>query len=470
MSKNTFFYTLIEALPFEATADQRSLFDVLSRLTGHREEAIILVKGYAGTGKTSALGAFVNALKREKYKYVLMAPTGRAAKVMEAAAQANAKTIHRCIYRQKNANNPGAAFELDRNRHTDTLFIIDEASLISNTGSNGIFGTGRLLDDLMRYLLSGKRCRLVILGDTAQLPPVFEQDSPALSKSYMESYGYPVEEVCLSQIVRIQQESQIINNAHQIRLLQEKDTFKYPQLETGKDVLSIHGGELLEMLEQAYNRHGEEEVIVITGSNKRATQYNIGIRNTLLYRDSELQAGDRLMVVKNNYFWTEEVEELNFLANGEMAEVQRVGRHHEMYGFRFAEATLLFPHLHGLELDVMLNLDSLNSAEASLNQHQQEALFQAVKEDYNDLKSADRNKNMRKNPYFNALQVKYAYAITCHKAQGGQWQSVFVDYGIFHAEQLNKEYLRWLYTAITRATQQVFLVNFPKNFFPANPD
>lgn len=460
-----FYNILLDYFPFDPTLDQLRMFEHLAALACAPEGQLLVINGYAGTGKTSAMGTFVKVAKKQGCTCVLLAPTGRAAKVLALSAQEPVRTIHRAIFRQKTAGALGSEFSLDRNRYEDVIFIVDEASLISNQGGSRGFGSGRLLDDLIQYVCSGRRCGLVLMGDSAQLPPIFEQESYALSRTYLSAYDMHVEAISLKDVVRHQEASEIIQCATQLRLLQEKQVFQYPKFKVGADVRRIGGGELLESLDEAYGTYGEEEVMIITSSNKRAMQYNIGVRNTILYRESELERGDRLMIVKNNYFWTEGVEELSFLANGEVAQVQRVGRSVSLYGFRFVELNLLFESLNNLELDVLLNMDSLSSPGAALTREQEEGLYEAVRSDYDGFRGRDLMKELRKNKYYNALQAKYAYAITCHKAQGGQWAAVFIDYAVFDNDQLNMDYLKWLYTALTRAQKEVYLVNFPEAFF-----
>lgn len=431
-------------------------------------DAVFLLKGYAGTGKTSLVSALVRTLGKLKQKCVLLAPTGRAAKVFSHHSGHPAYTIHRRIYRQRSFSNEMDNFTMNANLHQHTLFIVDEASMISNLGLSGnVFGSGRLLDDLVQYVYGGQGCRLVLVGDTAQLPPVGEEESPALSADALRGYGLKVTAMELTQVVRQESESGILYNATRLRREMAEDVAlgTLPRIRVAgfPDVKVVLGGELIETLGTCYDREGMDETIVICRSNKRANLYNNGIRNTILYREDELNAGDILMVAKNNYFWGAEVKELDFIANGDIAVVRRVRRVHEMYGFRFADVLLSFPDYGDIELDTKILLDTLHTDAPALSKEQNDRLFYAVLEDYQDIPTkAARMKKMKADPWYNALQVKYAYAVTCHKAQGGQWQNVFIDQGYVTEEMLTPDYYRWLYTAFTRATGTLYLVNWPE--------
>jgi exodeoxyribonuclease-5 len=344
---------------------------------------------------------------------------------------------------------------------------VDEASMISNEGFSGnMFGTGRLLDDLIHFVYSGEGCRLLLAGDTAQLPPVHEQESPALSMKILKGYGLYVWEMNLMQVVRQVRESGILWNATKIRqLITENKCLALPKIrQLGfTDIRVVSGNELIDMLTACYEREGRDETIVICRSNKRATIYNKGIRQSILYREEELNTGDWLMIVKNNYYWTEKNKEMEFIANGDMAVVRRVRKTKELYGFRFAEALLSFPDYEDKELDVNLLLDTLHSDTPALSKDENDKLFYNVLEDYADIPTKhERMKKMKSDPYYNALQVKYAYAVTCHKAQGGQWKNVFLDQGYLKEEFLTPDYFRWLYTAFTRATQGLYLIDYPQ--------
>ncbi len=431
------------------------------------QDAAFILKGYAGTGKTSLVGALVKTLGELNRKFVLLAPTGRAAKVFSRYAGHSAYTIHRKIYRQKTFSNETDNFVMGDNLLKNTLFIVDEASMVANEGLSGAsFGTGRLLDDLVQYVYSGSGCRLMLVGDTAQLPPVGEDESPALSVSVLEGYGLHVEECDLTQVVRQKTASGILYNATALRLkLGGGDCFSPPVLRTRgfADVRALPGSELTEAIGECYDRAGMDETIIVCRSNKRANLYNRGIRNSILYREDELNAGDVLMVAKNNYFWGRGCKELDFIANGDVAVVRRVRRVREMYGLRFADVLLAFPDYQDLELEAKILLDTLHSDAPALTKGQSEALFNGVWEDYADIASKrERMKKLKEDPCYNALQVKYAYAVTCHKAQGGQWKRVFIDQGYLTDDMLSPDYCRWLYTAVTRATEMLYLVNWPK--------
>lgn len=457
-----------ENFPYQPTSEQEIAIKSLSGfLLSKRDGVLFLLRGYAGTGKTSLVGALVKTLDRLQQKSVLLAPTGRAAKVFSAYSGHPAFTIHKKIYRQQAFSNEMSNFSLNDNLTTHTLYIVDEASMISNEGLSGaMFGTGRLLDDLVQYVYSGQGCRLLLLGDTAQLPPVGEEQSPALFADALKGYGLEVIEVDLTQVVRQMQQSGILWNATRLRrLIADEDCFSLPKIRVSgfADIRMLPGAELIDELSACYDRDGLEETIVICRSNKRANLYNKGIRAQILWREEELSTGDLLMVAKNNYYWTERLKELDFLANGETAVVRRVRRTRELYGFRFADVTLSLPDYDDLELEVNLLLDTLHSDAPALPKADNDRLFYAVLEDYADVPlKRDRMKKMKADPHYNALQVKYAYAVTCHKAQGGQWKNVFLDQGYMTDEYLTPDYFRWLYTAFTRATGTLYLVNYPK--------
>ena len=458
------------------TKEQEKAISLLSDfLLSREQDSIFLLKGYAGTGKTSLLAALVRTMQQLRLRVMLLAPTGRAAKVLSNYAGAPAFTIHRKIYRQKSITEMDV-FQNSINMRQDTLFIVDEASMIANDAhEQTMFGTGRLLDDLMQYVYSCNGCRLLLVGDTAQLPPVGETESPALSRTMLEGYGMEVTELCLTQVVRQLEESGILWNATMLRsLIQNDDVYAFPKLR-GKsfpDIKVLPGNELIEALEQSYRNHGTDGTIVVTRSNKRANIFNNGIRTRILDYETELSGGDLIMVAKNNYYWTEREQAANgvaadamtFIANGDVAIVRRMRNERSFYGFRFADVTLCFPDYDHRELDVTILLDTLQSESPALTRQQQETLFNGVWEDYPELTNKrDRMKRLRQDIYYNALQIKYAYAVTCHKAQGGQWEHVYIDQGYINEEMLSPDYFRWLYTAITRATEQVYLVNWPDN-------
>ncbi|MBO4827266.1 MAG: AAA family ATPase [Prevotella sp.] len=453
-------------LGFEPTADQWNAMQVFALfITSRQSMAAMVLRGSAGTGKTSLAGAMVRTLQQLGQKVVLLAPTGRAAKVFALNAGSPAFTIHRKIYRQQSAL--AEAFNLNDNLHHDTLFMVDEASMIANQGHDTVFGSGRLLDDLVQYVGSGHNCRLMLIGDKAQLPPVGEQESPALQASYLRGYGLSIYECDLDEVVRQNLQSGILFNATTIRKTIISDSLtQLPHIRFSgfADIQRVPGDELIEMLNTSYSQVGTDETMVITRSNKRANIYNQGIRNTILGREEELTTGDMLMIVKNNYFWIEDQSpNISFIANGDRARVLRVRNCRELYGFRFADVWLQFPDYDDYELQATVLCDSLRAEAPSLTREQSDALFNAVMADYEDIpRKADRIKKLRDDRHFNALQVKYAYATTCHKAQGGQWAHVYIDQGYMTDEMLTPDYIHWLYTAFTRATEKLFLVNWPK--------
>lgn len=434
------------------------------------DRRVFLLCGYAGTGKTSLVAALVKTMEQLERRTVLLAPTGRAAKVFSSYSGRAAYTIHKWIYRQKSILN-GSAFTLMENRAVNTLFIVDEASMIANEGASN-FGSGALLDDLVEFVYSGRGCSLLLLGDTAQLPPVGEELSPALSSTYLRSMFLNVSAVELTQVMRQLDGSGILQNATMLRhIIAGGGGALLPQIKLKgfADICRVQGEELIEAIEGAYNSVGIDETIILCRSNKRANIYNEGIRRRILYREEELNRGDVLMIVKNNYYWREELgkqdktilEKIDFIANGDTAEIVYVGSAEEMYGFRFADVTLSFTDYEDCELDVKIMLDTLTSESPSLTRTESETLFAAVWEDYPEIRSKrKRMEEVRKNPYYNALQVKYGYAVTCHKAQGGQWKRVFIDQGYVTPEMAGPDYYRWLYTAFTRASEKLYLVNW----------
>jgi exodeoxyribonuclease-5 len=448
------------------TLEQEKAVKSLSEfLFSLNSDPIFVLRGYAGTGKTSLVGALVRTLDELQRRCVLLAPTGRAAKVFSHYAAHPAYTIHKKIYRQKAFSGEMTGFNLDANLTPHTLFIVDEASMIANEGLSGAsFGTGRLLDDLIHYVYSAEGCRLLLVGDTAQLPPIGEEESPALSPEVLEGYGLTVTVETLTEVVRQRSESGILWNATALRQrIADEDCFDLPRLRAQgfPDVCITPGDELIEAINDSYEQVGMDETIIITRSNKRANQYNEGIRRTILYREEELESGDWLMVAKNNYFWTDGRKDFDFIANGDIAVVRRVRRVREEYGFRFADVILRFPDYEDAEMEVKILLDTLHTDAPSLSREQNEALFNTILEDYADIPlKRDRMEKMKKDPFYNALQVKYAYAVTCHKAQGGQWSRVFLDQGYLTEDMVNPDFYRWLYTAFTRATERIYLVNY----------
>ena len=462
-------YRIREALGVTPTEEQEHAIDVFSLFMSDRNDQVVMIlRGSAGTGKTTLAGAIVKAMTTLKQKMILMAPTGRAAKVFSLNAGHPAYTIHRRIYRQKSAGDL-SSFNLNANLNHDTLFIIDESSMIANQGyGDSAFGSGCLLDDLMQFVYSGQNCRMVLVGDKAQLPPVSEDESPALMGDVLRAYGMKVYECDLNQVLRQSEDSGILWNATIVRGESgegrgERLVLPKIRLKGFTDICIVPGDELVESLATSYSRAGMDETMVITRSNKRANIYNQGIRNTVLDCEDELCRGDQLMIVKNNYFWTEQSKEIPFIANGDIAVVQRVRNIHELYGFRFAEVTMQLPDYDDYELTATVVLDSLTTESPALSRDQQEQLYNAVMEDYADVPlKADRIKKLKSDKYYNALQIKYAYAVTCHKAQGGQWAHVYIDQGYMTDDMLTPDYIHWLYTAFTRATEKLFLVNWPK--------
>ena len=460
-------YRIRGAFGFEPTREQQEAIDVFTTFMADRHEhAVMVMRGSAGTGKTTLAAAIVRALQSLEQQLVLMAPTGRAAKVFSLYAGSAAYTIHRRIYRQKSLE---GGFDLGYNNAHDTLFIVDEASMVS------LNGEGRsLLDDLISFVYNGRNCRLMLIGDHAQLPPVGEEESPALMSSVLSIYGLHVHECTLNEVLRQSQESGILYNATEVRWLMYEGTVPHVQLpkvhlQGFADIHVVPGDELIETLASSYSKVGLDETMVVTRSNKRANIFNQGIRNQILGREEELTTGDQLMVVKNNYFWTKpespdaEGSSLEFIANGDMAVVRKVRNVHEQYGFRFAEVTMTFPDYDDYELTATVLLDTLTSEAPALTRDQQEELYNKVLEDYADIpRKHDRMKALKEDRYYNALQVKYAYAATCHKAQGGQWAHIYVDQGYMTDDMLSADYLHWLYTAFTRATEQLYLINWPK--------
>lgn len=434
---------------------------------GREEEGLFLLRGFAGTGKTSLVAAIVNALTELEYKVVLLAPTGRAAKVFAGYSGHAAYTIHKRIYRQKSAMDGEGVFNLGFNGVADTLFLVDEASMISNSGEDSNFGTGCLLDDLMQYVYNGKNNRLVLIGDVAQLPPVGLEISPALDRGELEaSYLLGVTEVNLTDIMRQAEESGILYNATAIRsMIGRGDGDLSLKVSGFPDVFRIGGGELLEEIDSCYGKYGEEETIVICRSNKRANRFNEGIRRTILYREEDFSSGDRIMIVKNNYFWGADYDKIDFIANGDIATVRRAGRREELYGFHFVRADLKIDGYEE-ELSAWVILDTLLSDYPALTYEQSRELYRRVEADYADVPlKRKRFEKVRTNEYYNALQVKFAYAVTCHKAQGGQWDAVFIDQGWLPDDMPGDEYWRWLYTAVTRARKRLYFINFKEEFF-----
>ena len=447
--------------------------DALKKIAGYicdnNNDVIFLMTGYAGTGKTSVISSIVKTLDLLRIRSVLLAPTGRAAKVLSSYSGRQAFTIHKKIYRQKSSKDGLGNFSLDRNLHRDTFFIVDEASMVSNSSSDSsLFGSGRLLDDLIEYVYSGVDCKLILVGDTAQLPPVGSVVSPALDEKALGQYGFGLISCELKRVVRQSESSGVLMNATRIRLQVAENDLTHPAIDCNNfnDTIRIKGDELIDEISVAYGTCGMEGTIIVVNSNKQANRYNEGIRNRIFFREEEISTGDMVMVVKNNYSLIEEGEDgVGFIANGDIAEVRKIKRFEEKFGFHFADMVLKFPD-YNLEVDAKVMIDVLHLDTPALPSDKNKELYQNILQDYLYLKTRKKQFDaVKKDPYFNALQIKFAYAVTCHKAQGGQWERVFIDQGMFNRNEITMDYLRWFYTAITRATDKVYLVNFAEDFF-----
>jgi exodeoxyribonuclease-5 len=457
---------LIESkLKFIPTSDQKTLIRSIAQFITDQNMSIFLLKGYAGTGKTSVIAALIQCLNEMRINTVLMAPTGRAAKVLASYAGFQAFTIHKKIYRQKSIGEQ-SEFSLAPNMHKNTVFIVDEASMISgNSYEQSIFGSGDLLKDMMTYIKSGTKCKVIIVGDNAQLPPVGFGLSPALDVDRLGYYG-DCSEAELKEVVRQTNESGILFNATQIRKQIETNDVRFPEFRTDfPDIMNIMGVDLIETLSDAYAKYGKDETIVICRSNKRANKYNEGIRNRVFFMEDEIASGDRIMIVKNNYKLSEDVEETGFIANGDMATIRRIRRLQKCHGLHFADMILEFPDYNNLEIENKAILDTLAIESASLSAEMNKQLFYSLTEDYMYIANKRQRYNaIKEDPFFNALQIKFAYAVTCHKSQGGQWECVFLDCPYFADDNLTFEDLRWFYTAVTRASKQLYLVNFNEKY------
>ena len=454
---------IIHSLPFAPNEGQAELLQLLTQfILSKNERKAFVLRGYAGTGKTSIMAALVKALGEVKQSVILLAPTGRAAKVLARYANKAAYTIHKYIYRQDKLG--GDSFSLSDNLHKHALFIVDEASMISGQRDNPTFGTGVLLKDLIKYVYAGEGCSLLLLGDDAQLPPVGSDISPALDINYLLGFGLDITSYTLTQVARQSLDSGILSNATAIReqISMPQQTFDYQYT---SDFQAFEGVEFLELLEQSYNKVGAEETIILTRTNRRTNLYNQGVRARILWKEDAISSGDRLMITKNNYFWTKDYEGIPFLANGDMMEIVRLRNWREMYGFQFVDASLRAID-YDWEIDVILWLDTLTTDSPEVNHQLHQQLFDHISEDYPELQHNRKKliETIYESPYYNALQIRFAYAVTCHKAQGGQWKRVFIDPGNIPVEERDKNYYRWLYTAITRATEQVYLLtNITKN-------
>jgi exodeoxyribonuclease-5 len=472
MHTTNFYLDLLKDFSHEPTLKQDSALHIVSKfLLSQNYEELFLLKGYAGTGKTSIVGTLVKNCWKINKNLVLLAPTGRAAKVISNYSNKEAFTIHKKIYYPKSKKGGGISFSLQKNKHKNTIFIVDESSMIPNTSPDSIlFDKGSLLSDLIQYVYSGHQCKLILIGDTAQLPPIKLDISPALDKSTLENYfNKKVVTIELDEVVRQEKGSGILWNASIIRQSLEDefyDTFKFEK-ENFPDIIRPYDGqELMSAIEDSYLNSGDEESVFIVRSNKRAFLYNQNIRSRILYKEEELSVGDHLMVVKNNYFWLETTSEAGFIANGDIIEILEIYSIKELYGFKFATVNVKmidYPRMAAFE--TVLILDTLSSEIASLSFEDSNKLYQEVLKDYeHETSKYKKFLSVKKNIYFNALQVKFSYAITCHKSQGGQWDTVFVEQP-YLPNGIDKDYLRWLYTAITRAKKKLYLIGFKDDFF-----
>ncbi len=470
MERHELYGRLTQSFGFEPTEGQSVvLYHLAAFLLSQKENPTYVLRGYAGTGKTSLVKTLVRTLPAIGMRYVLMAPTGRAAKVLSNYTGQNASTIHRKIYQAMTYPDGSIRIARAENKYKHTLFIVDEASMI---GEQKEFGGSSLLDDLFSYVFSGEDCRLLLIGDTAQLPPVESNESPALDCDYLKSQ-FPITAATyeLTEVKRQALESGILYNATDIRELLSQNLYEYAlpifHLQGFDDIQKIEPETFEEMLHNAFANISDNEAVIVCKSNKRANMFNQAIRGRILNIEGEIATGDKLMVVKNNYFWAEGNNTISFIANGDMAEIRKIKHFEDMYGFRFADVELSFtdyPDAPNIEAKILL--DTLNSNSPSLTNEESQQLFTAIEEDYMDIPNRrERYKEMKKNPWFNALQVKFAYALTCHKTQGGQWNSVFIDSSLNLKETLEVEDLRWLYTALTRAQERVYFVNFKDEFF-----
>ena len=472
MNPSLFLKVLLEQFPHRPTITQEAVLGQLADfIFSNNKDEVFMLKGFAGTGKTTIIGTLVNQLWQTKRKSVLLAPTGRAAKVISNYSGRSAHTIHRHIYFPKRDKAGGMKFVLAPNKHKNTIFIVDEASMISDTASDSkIFDNGSLLDDLLMYVYSGHNCRLILIGDTAQLPPVNLTLSPALNENTLSlNYNMEVKTLELNEVVRQQLDSGILFNATSLReqLASEfVDEFRFDTRDFNDIVRLVDGYEIQDAINQAYSQVGKEETAIIVRSNKRANLYNQQIRGRILFLENELATGDYLMVVKNNYFWLETSSEAGFIANGDIVEVLEIFAFKQLYGFRFAEVKVQmvdYPNMKPFE--TVLMLDTLDSNSPSLPYEDSNRLYQQVLLDYQDETSKYKKfLKVKKNKYFNALQVKFSYAVTCHKSQGGQWDTVFVEQP-YLPNGIDREYLRWLYTAVTRAKEKLYLIGFKDDFF-----
>ena len=466
MKKDILLKKLNSNFNHKPTKEQTDLFSELNDyITTLGNKNVFILKGYAGTGKTTLIASLVKSLPSIGKRSVLLAPTGRAAKVLAKYSNKKSSTIHKKIYWIRTNKNGNTYITLKENMHSNTIFIVDEASMIPEDSTNN-FGNRSLLKDLIEYIYEGVDCKLILIGDTAQLPPINLEISPALNEETIEShYSKHVISRELTTVVRQAKDSMILKNATNIRNQILNKNFTYPIFDLNEDVIRINSGEeLQEHIENAYSKSGVENTTIICRSNKRANQYNAKIRSEIRWQENSISSGDILMIVRNNYFWLDEESEAGFLANGDIVEVTRIIEIIERYGFRFAKANIkLLDYPNEKELETILLLNTIESETSSLSFDDYQNLYKEIGKDYKGKK--DINKKIKENKFFNAIQIKFAYSITCHKSQGGQWEEVFIDLGYFKEDMLNKSYLRWLYTAFTRATKKLYLINFNKNFF-----
>ncbi len=474
LSKNDIKKLLLTKFSYEPTTCQSNLIDMLADFIIKKEhQSVFVLKGYAGTGKTTIVSALVNTLPILKLRSVLLAPTGKAAKVLANYSKKQAFTIHKKIYRITTSKEGFVNFTLQENLHVNTIFIVDEASMISNVSSStemSLFSVRNILDDLIQYVFNGDNCKLLLIGDTAQLPPVKLSISPALDVNFLnKTYDVRSETIELDEVVRQSQDSGILANATLLRKFintrkKQKIKFisnKYP------DFIRLYGAEMQDAIQSAYSKYGIENTIIICRSNKRANLYNQQIRNIILFRENEIATGDLLMIVRNNYYWLPKESKAGFIANGDTIEIVKILKYEDLYGFRFAKVVVrLIDYANEPDIDVYILLDTLTSDTPSLSNEDNKKLFEEINKDYDHIPNKrERLEKIKNNPFFNALQVKFAYSLTCHKAQGGQWNTVFVEQGYLTDEMLNTEYYRWLYTAITRASNTLYMVNFNDEFF-----
>ncbi|QZT38384.1 AAA family ATPase [Halosquirtibacter xylanolyticus] len=471
MQKKEFTLKLQSTLTFDLTSDQMGLIEALFNfIFNDKNVNIFIIKGYAGTGKTTIIGAFIQTLRAFGISTSQMAPTGRAAKVLHDHTGLQVNTIHKSIYQQRNVGT--IDYQFNKRAFSDEFqtYFIDEASMISGQSfKDAIFGSGNILEDLITTTLTSENNKLIFIGDDAQLPPIGQEHAPALDKKHLEQFGFEVSTYRLTEVVRHQKQSGILHNATKIRDIITDTTCWDKQLKFDiqefEDLNKSNGRDVIEEIETCYDKQGRSETILITRSNKRATIFNQGIRNSIFFYEEKIETGDLIMVVKNNYFWSKEYKEIDFIANGEIAEVTRVGRTENVYGVNFVDLELRLLESEQ-EISCKAFLDLLHSDQGNINYAKTKELYFNILEEHRELATQrEQWKHIRECPYFNALQIKFSYAITCHKAQGGQWKNVFIDQGYITEEHLDSNFLKWLYSAITRAKDKAFLLNFNKEFF-----